>query len=124
MPQKHEFSGDNEANIMGKILAHNRSISEINLSYHSISIDGLTSLQKGCVGNDILTRVNINGNFIGPEASPVICELIKGLPNLEYLNVANMDLEYEGIRSIQQVITELEKSRNKKIFLYFEGNFV
>eukprot|EP00341_Mesodinium_pulex_P001090 CAMPEP_0116903432 /NCGR_PEP_ID=MMETSP0467-20121206/10734_1 /TAXON_ID=283647 /ORGANISM="Mesodinium pulex, Strain SPMC105" /LENGTH=110 /DNA_ID=CAMNT_0004577713 /DNA_START=226 /DNA_END=558 /DNA_ORIENTATION=+ len=61
-PHRPALSGNTDANIIGLILSENKHITEVNLAYNNIGIDGLTSLCKGVQINTTLKRLDISGN--------------------------------------------------------------
>jgi len=116
-------SGNNEANILGMIMSENTCIREIWISNNNMDIDGLASLCGGIKDHNIVTHLDFSNNFVGPEAVPYLVSLVETMDNLEYLDVSNMNIAWEGVQKLRDTIAARVQKGGKAVVLGFEGNF-
>eukprot|EP00801_Mesodinium_rubrum_P002909 Mrub_02909.p1 GENE.Mrub_02909~~Mrub_02909.p1 ORF type:complete len:463 (+),score=77.94 Mrub_02909:73-1389(+) len=118
--ENQDFSGNSDANLLGLILKDNKSIKELDISYHNIGIEGLKSLCHGVINNKTLEKIDLSGNYIGEKSVPILKSMIENNNNLTSLTIENMNIEYSGIQQLRSSAI----SKTKPLELIVNGNFV
>lgn len=115
-----DMSGNADANLIGHVLRQNSSITEVDISYHNVGIEGLISLSEGIKHNNTILKLDISGNYIGSKCVDVLINMIKVNNSLKEITIENMNIEFRGTKQIQEAC--LYKSNS--IILNVNGNFV
>jgi len=124
---RHNSIGDRGAEAFAELLRSRPCrIQHLDLSYNSISQEGVVSLARAIAENEGLQAINLEGNGVGREGAEALAEAVLVNPTLEELTVSdnpNVELpkiDTEGYFTLVQAVTQVN-SRMEQADSYREA---
>lgn len=104
--------------ILATVLARNRGIRVLNLSYNEFDADGITHLSRALMRNKRLTHLVLDGSYIGDDGVQSIAQALMSNKTLEHISLKSTGLTTSSLSYFSQAI-----ARNKTLtFLNVSSN--
>jgi len=92
--------GDVLAYAMAELLAHNHTITHLNLSRAGISADGAIAVARAVERSPALVSLVLRGNDVGTAGAAAFGRVIRRNKSLRFLDVSNCSLQLRGVHEI------------------------
>ncbi|WAR20160.1 LR74B-like protein [Mya arenaria] len=110
----HNNFGDVGAEILGKALDNNETLTELNLAWNQIRKDGIHHISKGIADNNSLKLLDLSGNGVDNDAADCIGRALAANRYLITLNLASNRI---GLQGVVYIFTGIAKNETLNTIL-------
>eukprot|EP01038_Epipyxis_sp_PR26KG_P010804 gene10804-14504_t len=111
-------NGNSNARILGRILKHNNTVDNVDLSYNGLDDDGIKEICEAIKVNKSITQLNLSSNHFGETGAAYLIDALKNNNSLTKIDLSRNALGFRPISNIVRCCGP------KNIYLLTNGNFV